>query len=151
MAALKFSDKHLATKYLYALMIGFAVHIIGLYHNNLILIGIANIADVGIMLFNLVVLSKVRYKVLRAPLFLSWFGWVLLEYKIFIPGDTFLFVSLASINVALTSLTILGIHLHRLQLERDCYKIKFYRLKESLSKIDKLELKLIQLVSMLSE
>ena len=151
LAATSFGEKKLRNHIIGFLIFSFILHIVGLYINSIVLLGIASLAEVAIMLFNLISLSKARYRVLRIPLILSWLGWMVLEYKIFMPGDAYIFVALTNINVALTSLTVLGLHLHKILLERDHYKIKAHKLKETLRKIDKLEVNLIQLVSMLSE
>lgn len=151
LAALSFSRKKFPSFMLYVLIFSFILYATSLCTNNLILLAMAKSVSVAIMVFNLISLSKARYKVLRIPLILSWFGWIVLEYKLIIPGDAQILIVLANINIALTSLTVLGVHLHKILLERDCYKIKARNLQKSLDKIDKLEINLDQMISLLSE
>ena len=150
-AATSFEGATIKTNHIVIFIVGFILHIAGAYNNIHLMVALGSIPKLAVFLYNFKVLDKEEYRALRLPLLIGWIGWAILEFKTFFHGACGIYIVVSNTLFLLTGLVILGIHLYRLQRERDFYKLEACELSTQMQKINKLEKNLMQYVDLIGE
>jgi hypothetical protein len=150
-AARNFLGLRLNDNHILIILSGAIFSIIGLLYNKHILAALGIIPTLLVYAQNFIALSREKYDVMKLFLVIGWLGWGVLESRVFGLGSYELRIVLANTLFLVTGMGILGIHLHRIQRERDLYKVEALELSKKLGAIEKLENILLQCASTIEE
>lgn len=146
-AAKKFVNKRESNYVYYLILAGFLLQLFGGLRGD------SGVALIGILLwvpvyfYNYYAVSRFARKSLRNLLLISTLAILGFRFLYVLTGPEFWSYSVMSVFRTIVMLAIIGIHLQRLQRERDFYRVELYEVQEALRKVDQIESNLLKLIS----